>query len=75
MSFDCLKNNELEEEKNIIMNIKKSENRKIMSNSTNKMSKALKDFNECVECQNYNDYEREQEMLRIIFNYKNLTNN
>ena len=54
--------------KNIIMNVKKSENRKILN-------KALKDFNDCVECQNYNDYEREQEMLRIIFNYKNLTNN
>ena len=68
MSFDCLKNNELEEERNIIMNIKKSENRKILS-------KALKDFNECVECQNYNDYEREQEMLRIIFNFKNIIYN
>ena len=66
MNFDELYNNELEEERNINkMSRNKSENKKILT-------QALKDFNDCVECKNYNDYEREQEILRIIFNFKNV---
>ncbi len=65
MNFDTLYNKELEEERNININRNKSQNRKILT-------QALKDFNDCVECKNYNDYEREQEMLRIIFNFKNV---
>ncbi len=65
MNFDTLYNKELEEERNININRNKSENKKILT-------QALKDFNDCVECKNYNDYEREQELLRIIFNFKNI---
>ena len=61
-------NKDIEEERNIIMNIKRSENRKILNNG-------LKDFNNSVECQNYNEYEREQELLRIIFNISNIIYN
>ena len=65
MNFDTLYNKELEEERNINMSRNKSENKKILTQT-------LKDFNDCVECKNYNDYEREQELLRIIFNFKNV---
>ena len=65
MNFNTLYNKELEEERNININRNKSENKKIIT-------QALKDFNDCVECKNYNEYEREQEILRIIFNFKNV---
>ena len=68
MNFDKLYNNEIDEERNIIMKRNKTENKKIIS-------KIIKDFNDCVECQTYNEYEREQEMLRIIFNFKNIIYN
>ena len=64
MNFECLYNKEIEEERNIIINRNKSQNRKILT-------QALKDFNDCVECKNFNEYEREQELLRLIFNFKN----
>ena len=64
MNFDTLYNKELEEERNIIKR-----------NQTIKLTQALKDFNDCVECKNYNDYETEQELLRIIFNFKNIIYN
>ena len=64
MNFESLYNKELDEERNIIINRNKSQNIKILT-------KTLKDFNECVECKNFNEYEREQELLKLIFNFKN----
>ena len=64
MNFESLYNKEIDEERNIIINRNKSQNRKILT-------KTLKDFNESVECKNFNEYEREQELLKLIFNFKN----
>ena len=36
------------------------------------MNKALKDFNETVNNNNYSEYEREQKLLGTIFNFKNI---
>ena len=32
----------------------------------------LKEFNECVDNHNYDEYEREQELLRIVFEHSNI---
>ena len=32
----------------------------------------LKEFNECVDNNNYDEYEREQELLRIVFEHSNI---
>ena len=36
------------------------------------MTNMLKEFNECVNNQNFNEYEREQELLRIVFEHSNI---
>ena len=64
MNFENLYNKELDEERNIILKQNKSQNRKILT-------KTLKYYNDSVECKNFNEYEREQELLKLIFNFKN----
>ena len=36
------------------------------------ITKMIKDFNECVENQNFDFYEHEQELLKFIFEHSNI---
>ena len=47
----------------------KSENKKII------ITQALEDLVNCAECKNFNEYEREEELIKIIFKYSNILYN